>query len=165
MDNLIVFLMLLLLIYFIDLKVNNLNFFKRDIRKFDIKKFIVYLLIFLSIVFIISFVLIKLGKIDFIKSKNISIYSIVYATIIVPFIEEYTFRYLPIKKIKINKYILMLITSSLFTFFHYQGMYESIVIFISGCLLFNMYIKTDNVLNNTLSHGIYNLIILLISLL
>ncbi len=143
--------------------------FKKDLnlfRKFSFKKLILCLSSFLFVTFLLTFLLMKLGLIEYTRREfnfSINLLPILVQTIIVsPFVEEYIFRYVPNKFAKNGKnfIILMLISSFLFTIFHNFNFYEMSITFISALMLFIICYRTKRLTYSFICHSVYNLLII-----
>lgn len=145
------------------------EFFKKDLnlfRKFSFKKLILCLSSFLFVTFLLTFLLMKLGLVEYTRREfnfSINLLPILVQTIIVsPFVEEYIFRYVPNKFAKNGKnfIILMLISSFLFTIFHNFNFYEMSITFISALMLFIICYRTKRLTYSFICHSVYNLLII-----
>lgn len=143
--------------------------FKKDLnlfRKFSFKKLILCLSSFLFVTFLLTFLLMKLGLIEYTRREfnfSINLLPILVQTIIVsPFVEEYIFRYVPNKFAKNGKnfIILMLISSFLFTIFHNFNFYEMSITFINALMLFIICYRTKRLTYSFICHSVYNLLII-----
>lgn len=145
------------------------EFFKKDLnlfRKFSFKKLILCLSSFLFVTFLLTFLLMKLGLVEYTRREfnfSINLLPILVQTIIVsPFVEEYIFRYVPNKFANNGKnfIILMLISSFLFTIFHNFNVYEIFITFISAIMLFIICYRTKKLTYSFICHSVYNLLII-----
>ncbi|MCI6350095.1 MAG: CPBP family intramembrane metalloprotease [Tenericutes bacterium] len=145
------------------------EFFKKDLnlfRKFSFKKLILCLSSFLFVTFLLTFLLMKLGLVEYTRREfnfSINLLPILVQTIIVsPFVEEYIFRYVPNKFANNGKnfIILMLISSFLFTIFHNFNVYEIFITFISAIMLFIICYRTKRLTYSFICHSVYNLLII-----
>lgn len=143
--------------------------FKKDLnlfRKFSFKKLILCLSSFLFVTFLLTFLLMKLGLVEYTRREfnfSINLLPILVQTIIVsPFVEEYIFRYVPNKFVNNGKnfIILMLISSFLFTIFHNFNVYEISITFISALMLFIICYRTNKLTYSFICHSVYNLLII-----
>ncbi len=143
--------------------------FKKDLnlfRKFSFKKLILCLSSFLFVTFLLTFLLMKLGLVEYTRREfnfSINLLPILVQTIIVsPFVEEYIFRYVPNKFANNGKnfIILMLISSFLFTIFHNFNVYEIFITFISALMLFIICYRTKKLTYSFICHSVYNLLII-----
>lgn len=143
--------------------------FKKDLnlfRKFSFKKLILCLSSFLFVTFLLTFLLMKLGLVEYTRREfnfSINLLPILVQTIIVsPFVEEYIFRYVPNKFANNGKnfIILMLISSFLFTIFHNFNFYEMSIAFISALMLFIICYRTKKLTYSFICHSVYNLLII-----
>lgn len=146
--------------------------FKKDLnlfRKFSFKKLILCLSSFLFVTFLLTFLLMKLGLVEYTRREfnfSINLLPILVQTIIVsPFVEEYIFRYVPNKFANNGKnfIILMLISSFLFTIFHNFNFYEMSIAFISALMLFIICYRTKKLTYSFICHSVYNLLIITFS--
>lgn len=143
--------------------------FKKDLnlfRKFSFKKLILCLSSFLFVTFLLTFLLMKLGLVEYTRREfnfSINLLPFLVQTIIVsPFVEEYIFRYVPNKFANNGKnfIILMLISSFLFTIFHNFNFYEMSITFISALMLFIICYRTKRLTYSFICHSVYNLLII-----
>lgn len=143
--------------------------FKKDLnlfRKFSFKKLILCLSSFLFVTFLLTFLLMKLGLVEYTRKEfkfSINLLPILVQTIIVsPFVEEYIFRYVPNKFVNNSKsfIVLMLISSFLFTIFHNFNFYEMSITFISALMLFIICYRTKKLTYSFICHSVYNLLII-----
>lgn len=146
--------------------------FKKDLnlfRKFSFKKLILCLSSFLFVTFLLTFLLMKLGLVEYTRKEfkfSINLLPILVQTIIVsPFVEEYIFRYVPNKFVNNSKsfIVLMLISSFLFTIFHNFNFYEMSITFISALMLFIICYRTKKLTYSFICHSVYNLLIITFS--
>lgn len=170
---------LLLFIYFFSLyKKEILN----DIKKFNketifktIFYFITGFIIMISFNYIINYIIIpngisnnEIGNRNLLFNNKI-IYSILLC-IIIPFIEEIIFR-LSLKKTIKNKYLFLIISSTIFALLHLLSNTKLIELlyfipyFILGLTFGTIYIKTNNIFSSILSHIFNNTLTVLIVLL
>lgn len=170
---------LLLFIYFFSLyKKEILN----DIKKFNketifktIFYFITGFIIMISFNYIINYIIIpngisnnEIGNRNLLLNNKI-IYSILLC-IIIPFIEEIIFR-LSLKKTIKNKYLFLIISSTIFALLHLLSNTKLIELlyfipyFILGLTFGTIYIKTNNIFSSILSHIFNNTLTVLIVLL
>lgn len=170
---------LLLFIYFFCLyKKEILN----DIKKFNketifktIFYFITGFIIMISFNYIINYIIIpngisnnEIGNRNLLLNNKI-IYSILLC-IIIPFIEEIIFR-LSLKKTIKNKYLFLIISSTIFALLHLLSNTKLIELlyfipyFILGLTFGTIYIKTNNIFSSILSHIFNNTLTVLIVLL
>lgn len=122
----------------------------------------------LSVLFFLSFnisiyILFIYFNLIIINKSNVNLMGIILSSIVTPIIEEYIFRYMPYKLLKVNKYFIVIMSTLLFTLFHGKNIYESIIIFSCGLSLSIIYLKTNDIKNCIISHGIWNLIMNLIA--
>lgn len=164
---LIVYVFVIALIFYFEKEV-----FKKDLnlfRKFSFKKLILCLSSFLFVTFLLTFLLMKLGLVEYTRREfnfSINLLPILVQTIIVsPFVEEYIFRYVPNKFANNGKnfIILMLISSFLFTIFHNFNVYEMFITFISALMLFIICYRTKKLTYSFICHSVYNLLIITFS--
>ena len=162
---------------------NNYSFTNNSKKFFTKKNIIITAITFLSLCFIVFF----LETIAFfLKSNNpqisgapldkkIKIFFCLLNFIFSAFFEEVIYRlYLPqqlkrffsnIQNEKIKKYIPELITIILFALAHkYLGIYAMINAFFACIVLRICYIKTQNIITNTIAHFLYNITSLIILL-
>ena len=157
------FIVILLFIYYVG-KKTNINFYK-DLKNINIKEILVYSLSFVCIIMALYllfnyFGLVTINKID---KNNINILRCLITVTLTPLLEEFVFRYLPLKLFR-NKYLIIIVGSLLFTLAHNVTVYESVIVFIASIMLYFMYIKTGRISNSVISHALWNLCVLLISL-
>lgn len=161
---LIVYVFVVFLVFYFEKEV-----FKKDLnlfRKFSFKKLILCLSSFLFVTFLLTFLLMKLGLVEYTRREfnfSINLLPILVQTIIVsPFVEEYIFRYVPNKFANNGKnfIILMLISSFLFTIFHNFNFYEMSIAFISALMLFIICYRTKKLTYSFICHSVYNLLII-----
>ena len=161
---LIVYVFVVFLVFYFEKEVfkKDLNLFK----KFSFKKLILCLSSFLFVTFLLTFLLMKLGLVEYTRKEfkfSINLLPILVQTIIVsPFVEEYIFRYVPNKFVNNSKsfIILMLISSFLFTIFHNLNFYEMFITFISALMLFIICYRTKKLTYSFICHSVYNLLII-----
>lgn len=161
---LIVYVFVVFLVFYFEKEVfkKDLNLFK----KFSFKKLILCLSSFLFVTFLLTFLLMKLGLVEYTRREfnfSINLLPILVQTIIVsPFVEEYIFRYVPNKFANNGKnfIILMLISSFLFTIFHNFNVYEIFITFISALMLFIICYRTKKLTYSFICHSVYNLLII-----
>lgn len=143
--------------------------FKKDLnlfKKLSFKRIILCLSSFLFVTFLLTFLLMKLGLVEYTRREfkfSINLLPILIQTIIVsPFVEEYIFRYVPNKFVNNSKsfIILMLISSFLFTIFHNFNFYEMSITFISALMLFIICYRTKKLTYSFICHSVYNLLII-----
>lgn len=161
---LIVYVFVVFLVFYFEKEV-----FKKDLnlfRKFSFKKLILCLSSFLFVTFLLTFLLMKLGLVEYTRKEfkfSINLLPILVQTIIVsPFVEEYIFRYVPNKFVNNSKsfIVLMLISSFLFTIFHNFNFYEMSITFISALMLFIICYRTKKLTYSFICHSVYNLLII-----
>lgn len=161
---LIVYVFVVFLVFYFEKEV-----FKKDLnlfRKFSFKKLILCLSSFLFVTFLLTFLLMKLGLVEYTRKEfkfSINLLPILVQTIIVsPFVEEYIFRYVPNKFANNSKsfIVLMLISSFLFTIFHNFNFYEMSITFISALILFIICYRTKKLTYSFICHSVYNLLII-----
>jgi membrane protease YdiL (CAAX protease family) len=95
--------------------------------------------------------------------KNFPLYIVFVTVIYTPFVEEIIFRKL-LSNILTNKYIFMVISASIFGYFHIMGDFSNISEFISlfipiacfGVVLSYSYKKTNNIFIPIIIHLLYN---------
>lgn len=164
---LIVYVFVVFLVFYFEKEV-----FKKDLnlfRKFSFKKLILCLSSFLFVTFLLTFLLMKLGLVEYTRKEfkfSINLLPILVQTIIVsPFVEEYIFRYVPNKFVNNSKsfIVLMLISSFLFTIFHNFNFYEMSITFISALMLFIICYRTKKLTYSFICHSVYNLLIITFS--
>lgn len=164
---LIVYVFVVFLVFYFEKEV-----FKKDLnlfRKFSFKKLILCLSSFLFVTFLLTFLLMKLGLVEYTRKEfkfSINLLPILVQTIIVsPFVEEYIFRYVPNKFVNNSKsfIVLMLISSFLFTIFHNFNFYEMSITFISAIMLFIICYRTKKLTYSFICHSVYNLLIITFS--
>lgn len=161
---LVFYVFVIALIFYFENKVfkKDLNLFK----KLSFKKLILCLSSFLFVTFLLTFLLMKLGLVEYTRREfnfSINLLPILVQTIIVsPFVEEYIFRYVPNKFANNGKnfIILMLISSFLFTIFHNFNVYEIFITFISAIMLFIICYRTKKLTYSFICHSVYNLLII-----
>lgn len=89
-------------------------------------------------------------------------YSIILC-LLIPFLEEISFRLEFKKRIK-NKYLFIFVSAFLFSLIHivvinsWLDLIHVIPYFILGCTFSSIYVKTDNIVYNTLAHMLHNLV-------
>ena len=164
---LIVYVFVVFLVFYFEKEV-----FKKDLnlfRKFSFKKLILCLSSFLFVTFLLTFLLMKLGLVEYTRKEfkfSINLLPILVQTIIVsPFVEEYIFRYVPNKFVNNSKsfIVLMLISSFLFAIFHNFNFYEMSITFISALMLFIICYRTKKLTYSFICHSVYNLLIITFS--
>lgn len=135
--------------------------------KIDMKKSIIYSFIFSLTFVIIVLILDKLSLINIVSSYNASNKSIILgifnSVLVYPVVEEYLFRYLPLRLFK-NNHLAIIISSIIFTLLHSTFGLMYLVVFMSSLALFYIYKKTNNIKYCIISHSIYNLLIILFGL-
>ena len=170
---------LLLFIYFFSIyKKEILN----DIKKFNketifktIFYFIIGFILMILFNYIINYIIIpngisnnEIGNRNLLLNNKI-IYGILLC-IIIPFIEEIIFR-LSLKKTIKNKYLFLIISSTIFALLHLLSNTKLIELlyfipyFILGLTFGTIYIKTNNIFSSILSHIFNNTLTVLIVLL
>lgn len=170
---------LLLFIYFFSIyKKEILN----DIKKFNketifktIFYFIIGFILMILFNYIINYIVIpngisnnEIGNRNLLLNNKI-IYGILLC-IIIPFIEEIIFR-LSLKKTIKNKYLFLIISSTIFALLHLLSNTKLIELlyfipyFILGLTFGTIYIKTNNIFSSILSHIFNNTLTVLIVLL
>lgn len=149
------------------------NIFKENVLdifngKIDVNKCAIYSLSFSLGFSILVLILDIVGFINIINEyTNINlnlILGFLNSIFIIPIVEEYLFRYLPIRIFK-NKNLVIFISSLIFSLVHSTFGIMYLVIFLSSLLLFYIYKKTNNIKYSIISHSMYNLLIILFSLL
>ena len=110
----------------------------------------------------------ELSNIDYLL-KNKFLYSIILC-ILIPIIEEVVFR-LELKKKYKNKYLFIIISSSIFSILHLLSNTHLIELryfipyFIIGYTFSSLYYKTNNIYTNILTHMLHNSVIVIYYLL
>lgn len=100
-------------------------------------------------------------KTDSLYSKTAT-YEVFRTLIIIPILEEFIFRKFLFKLLAVNKTKLLIpiiITNLAFSFLHLDFDYF-LIFFISGLLLSNIYLRSQNILIPILAHSFVNLLIL-----
>ena len=177
---------ILMFITYILLTIFFVTIYKEDVIK-SIKKFELKELFKLSFIFIIGLLFMILSNyiINYlIIPNNISnnertirellnnyrsIYTILLS-LIIPFLEEVTFR-IEFKNIINNKYIYLIVTSLIFSILHVLGSTKIIEIlylvpyFILGYTLSYIYLKENNIIYNTFFHSLNNVLTIIVLML
>ena len=151
----------LFLVYYVDNKYNHGNFIC-DARIDNFVECILYVFVFLGVVLGLWLILMYFGLIS-VTHQSISFSTVIGylpTVLVTPVLEEYIFRYLPYKYVNGKSIYLVLLSSMLFTFVHYQGIYESIVIFVAGLLLYIMFLKSKRISYSIISHALWNVIMI-----
>lgn len=153
-------------IYVVEKKLKNKTSILKEIKtNFNGVLMLSYTLMFTFLILFIYYLLGYLDIIIILPTTNFNIFASLISVLISPLVEEYTFRYLPYKLFpkKDNKYLIMFISTMLFTMFHNIDKIEYILVFISGILLTLIYFKTNNILYSLVSHITYNGTLLFLS--
>ena len=152
----------LLVIYYIDNRFNN-NLFIKDVKNINVKEMLLCSFSFVIIVMLLYLLFNYFGLITITKLKSVFILRYFLSIVLTPIVEEYIFRYLPCKLIN-RKVMVIIIGSVLFTTLHNVTFYESIIVFVASILLYLMYVKTNRISNSIVSHGLWNLCIIILSM-
>ena len=169
---------ILLMIYYIITNKKTIYKDFKNINKINIKKtliiFTIGLLFMILSNYIINYLIIPNGISNNesitreLLINNKIIYIILLSTVI-PFLEEQIFRY-NFKKIIENEYLYLIITSIIFSSLHIISSSKIVELlyiipyFILGYTLGLIYLKTNNILYNTLAHMLNNIIAIIIVL-
>lgn len=154
-------------IYVVEKKLKNKPSILKEIKT-NINPLLIlsYSLMFTFLMLFIYYLLDYLNILIIIPTTNFNIFTSFITVIISPLVEEYTFRYLPYKLFpkNDNKYLIMFISTMLFTMFHNINKIEYILVFISGLLLTIIYFKTKSILYPLICHISYNTILTFLTL-
>lgn len=170
---------LLLFIYFFSIYkkeiLNDIKSFNKETIFKTIFYFIIGFILMILFNYIINYIIIpngisnnEIGNRDLLL-KNKIVYSILLC-IIIPFIEEIIFR-LSLKKTIKNKYMFLIVSSTIFALLHLLSNTKLIELlyfipyFILGLTFGTVYIKTKNIFSSILSHIFNNTLTVLIVLL
>lgn len=170
---------LLLFIYFFSIYkkeiLNDIKSFNKETIFKTIFYFIIGFILMILFNYIINYLIIpngisnnEIGNRDLLL-KNKIVYSILLC-IIIPFIEEIIFR-LSLKKTIKNKYMFLIVSSTIFALLHLLSNTKLIELlyfipyFILGLTFGTVYIKTKNIFSSILSHIFNNTLTVLIVLL
>jgi len=167
---------ILLTIYFILIYKKELNIYLKNFKKKYIKTIIIYEIIGFILMmlsnYMINYIIIPNGlSLNEASNRellfnNKIIYSFMLC-ILIPFLEEITFR-LEFKKNIKNKYIFIFISSLLFALTHILSTTKIIELLyiipylILGLTFTNIYQKTNNIIYNIIAHILHNTIIVFI---
>lgn len=154
---------ILLFIFYIG-KKTNIDYYS-NLKDINIKEMLMYGVSFVCIIMALYLVFNYFGLVGITKMflNDIVTFRCLMSITLTPLIEEFIFRYLPIKLFK-NKIVVVIIGSILFTISHNVSVYESVIVFIASIMLYLIYIKTGRISNSVVSHSLWNLSVLLISL-
>ena len=170
---------LLLFVYFFSIYkkeiLKDIKIFNKETIFKTIFYFIIGFILMILFNYIINYIIIpngisnnEIGNRDLLL-KNKIVYSILLC-IIIPFIEEIIFR-LSLKKTIKNKYLFLIVSSTIFALLHLLSNTKLIELlyfipyFILGLTFGTMYIKTNNIFSSILSHIFNNTLTVLIVLL
>ena len=170
---------LLLFIYFFSIYkkeiLKDIKIFNKETIFKTIFYFIIGFILMILFNYIINYIIIpngisnnEIGNRDLLL-KNKIVYSILLC-IIIPFIEEIIFR-LSLKKTIKNKYLFLIVSSTIFALLHLLSNTKLIELlyfipyFILGLTFGTVYIKTNNIFSSILSHIFNNTLTVLIVLL
>ena len=150
----------LFVIYYIDNRFNN-NLFIKDVKNINVKEILLCSFSFVIIIMLLYLLFNYFGLITITKINSFH-FRYILSVLLTPIVEEYIFRYLPCKLIN-RKVMVIIIGSVLFTTLHNVTFYESILVFIASIMLYLMYVKTNRISNSIVSHGLWNLCIIILS--
>ena len=170
---------LLLFVYFFSIYkkeiLKDIKIFNKETIFKTIFYFIIGFILMILFNYIINYIIIpngisnnEIGNRDLLL-KNKIVYSILLC-IIIPFIEEIIFR-LSLKKTIKNKYMFLIVSSTIFALLHLLSNTKLIELlyfipyFILGLTFGTVYIKTNNIFSSILSHIFNNTLTVLIVLL